>query len=304
MMICAAVMRSISPFIGEPCPKWFSTAQRELKAMQWPLLHGEMKKFFANAPHYYNKDGKTHSPLNVTGEYWPRFSRQETLRDRGLVPAAIWKNGPYQRFCLRAKEIIPHAFEEEHGHISMLAYECCVVLIDFSGRPLRISFGNKVENCVISHIETDPVQKYIRFVKLHRHEPGKITSIEIPSAVVGILACPAYMKGYEIELALPKIRCEVIGSMFPAPFLIDVSRMEYKEPFSAIYLHEIENLLPEDGSVRFHPAYDKYTQEVVWCYQAGTLPEERLPNDWIDPNFVNSRGKRIHLTFKGYWPKQ
>ncbi|GBE61063.1 Ribosomal protein L25 [Babesia ovata] len=103
---------------------------------------------------------------------------------------------------------------------------------------------------------------------------------------------------------MPTIKCEVAGKTVPPPFLIDVSKLEYKEPFNSIMLKDIAHLLPEDESVMFHRSYNPDTQEVVCTYQTGTLPEEPLPPDYVDPNFLNKKGRRIHLTYKGFFPKQ
>ncbi|SBS95506.1 conserved Plasmodium protein, unknown function, partial [Plasmodium malariae] len=59
-----------------------------------------------------------------------------------------------------------------------------------------------------------------------------------------------------------------------------------------------------NGDVIFSEDYDLNETEVVWTYEPGKIPETPLPDDYIDPNFVNRKGKRIQLTYKDYWPKQ
>lgn len=107
-----------------------------------------------------------------------------------------------------------------------------------------------------------------------------------------------------MQLAMNYIKCKVIGNNIPPPFQIDVSRLTYREPYNSIKLGELTHLLPKDGNVVFSEEYDLNETEVVWTYEPGKIPETPLPEDYMDPNFVNKKGKRIQLTYKDYWPKQ
>ncbi|KAK1443994.1 hypothetical protein BgAZ_208700 [Babesia gibsoni] len=257
-----------------------------LKKQHWHLLKQELCEFFAA------HSRSTEATLNV--QHWPRFVQKEHLLASSLVPALITTHGATRKICIKNSEIYPYAFEEEEGHLSHL----------FSGRLYNLCLGDEVERCVVSQVQTDPVEKTLYFVKFNRHVEGQITEVDIPCSVVGLLASPAYLKGYHVQLMMPTIKCEVAGKTVPPPFQIDVSGLDYKEPFNSITLKDIANLLPEDESVMFHRSYDMEKQEVVCTYQTGTLPEQPLPPDYVDPNFLNKKGRRIHLSYKGFFPKQ
>ncbi|ORM42386.1 putative aspartate aminotransferase [Babesia sp. Xinjiang] len=234
----------------------------------------------------------TEATVNVLS--WPKFVQKEHLWASNLVPAIITAHGPLKKICIKNSDIFPLAFDEEDGHLSYL----------FSGRLYNLRIGNEIERCVVSHVHADPLEKVLYFVKFARHVEGHISEVDIPCSVVGLLASPAYLKGYHVQLMMPTIKCEVAGNTVPPPFQIDVSKLDYKEPFNSIMLKDIEHLLPRDESVMFHRSYDPETQEVLCTYQTGTLPEQPLPPDYVDPNFLNKKGQRIHLTYKGFYPKQ
>ncbi|AFZ78936.1 hypothetical protein BEWA_017770 [Theileria equi strain WA] len=257
-----------------------------LKRQHWTILKRELINFFQE------RERCTEVTLNALE--WPKFIRREVLWSEGLIPALISGHGPSHKICLRREHIYPLAFEEEHGHLSHL----------FTGRLYNLRLGGNVIKCIISHVQADPVEKSLYFLKFKRHIEGEISEVDIPCTLIGLMASPAYLKGYHIELMMPTVKCEVAGATIPPPFKIDVSNLDYKEPFSSIYLEDILHLLPKDESVLFHRSYDIEKQEVVCAYLPGTLPEEPLPSDYVDPNFLNKKGRRIHLTYKGFWPKQ
>ncbi|GIX63449.1 aspartate aminotransferase [Babesia caballi] len=257
-----------------------------LKRQHWKILKRQLCELFRG------HSRETEATVDVLA--WPKFVQKEHLWAEGLVPALITAHGPPRKICIKSQDIFPLAFDEEHGHLSHL----------FSGRLYNLRLGDRVERCVVSQVQSDPVEKALYFVRFARQVEGQITEVDIPCTVVGLLASPAYLKGYHVQLMMPTIKCEVAGSTVPPPFQIDVSQLDYKEPFNSIYLRDIAHLLPEDESVMFHRSYDPDRQEVVCAYQTGTLPEEPLPADYVDPNFLNKKGRRIHLTYKGFFPKQ
>ncbi|CAI7718111.1 conserved Plasmodium protein, unknown function [Plasmodium vivax] len=258
-----------------------------LKYKQWDFLKHEIVS-------YFNSHSRVSTVVDVQGRCWEKFKKKELLQVHGYIPAIIWKYGAEQRICIDHRLIDEYAFEEEDGHLSLL----------FSARLFRIHVDGNVVECVVSHVEADPVEKHIYFLKFARVVSNQVTELNIPCSIVGLIGCPAYVNGYHVQLAMNYIKCKVIGNNIPPPFQIDVSRLTYKEPYNSIKLGELAHLLPEDGNVVFSEEYDLNETEVVWTYEPGKIPETPLPEDYIDPNFVNKKGKRIQLTYKDYWPKQ
>ncbi|SBT31086.1 conserved Plasmodium protein, unknown function [Plasmodium ovale wallikeri] len=241
-----------------------------LKFKQWNYL----KKEIIN---YFQCNQNVSTTVDLKARCWEKFKKKELLQVHGYIPAIIWKYGEEKRICIDHKFIDEYAFEEEDGHLSLL-----------------------------SHVEADPGEETAE---------GKLIII------VGLIGCPAYINGYHVQLAQNFIKCKVIGNNIPPPFQIDVSRLAYKEPYNSIKLGELtvrrkdaHYLLPQDGNVIFSEEYDLNETEVVWTYEPGKvgyterevpkIPETPLPDDYVDPNFLNKRGKRIQLTYKDYWPKQ
>ncbi|SBT75439.1 ribosomal protein L25, putative [Plasmodium ovale] len=268
-----------------------------LKFKQWNYL----KKEIIN---YFQCNQNVSTTVDLKARCWEKFKKKELLQVHGYIPAIIWKYGEEKRICIDHKFIDEYAFEEEDGHLSLL----------FSARLFRIHIDGSVVECVVSHVEADPVEKHIYFLKFARVVENKITELNIPCSIVGLIGCPAYINGYHVQLAQNFIKCKVIGNNIPPPFQIDVSRLAYKEPYNSIKLGELTYLLPQDGNVIFSEEYDLNETEVVWTYEPGKvgyterevpkIPETPLPDDYVDPNFLNKRGKRIQLTYKDYWPKQ
>ncbi|CAD2089899.1 conserved Plasmodium protein, unknown function [Plasmodium chabaudi chabaudi] len=258
-----------------------------LKFKQWNYLKSEIIN-------YFNSNNNVNTTVNLEARCWERFKKKELLQAHGYIPAIIWKYGEEKRICINHKEIDEYAFEEEDGHLSLL----------FSARLFKIHIGDEVVECVVSHVEADPVEKHIYFLKFARVVENEITQVNIPCSIVGLIGSPAYINGYHVQLALNYIKCNVLGNNIPPPFQIDVSKLSYKEPYNSIKLRELMHLLPENGNVIFSEEYDLDQTEVVWTYEPGKIPETPLPDDYIDPNFLNKRGKRIQLTYKDYWPKQ
>ncbi|EDO08647.1 large subunit ribosomal protein L25 [Babesia bovis T2Bo] len=257
-----------------------------LKREHWNILKSQLCDVF--------KRHTRSTEATLDAYVWPRFVQKEHLWAEGLVPALVTLHGYPSKVYIKRGDIFSLAFDEEHGHLSHL----------FTGRLYNLKIGNDIERCVITDVKCDPIEKVLYFVKFARHVEGEISEVDIPCSVVGLMASPAYLKGYHVQLMMPTIKCEVAGKTVPPPFQIDVSKLDYREPYNSIVLKDILHLLPNDHSVFFHRSYDIETQEVVCTYQTGSLPEQPLPPDYVDPNFINRRGNRIHLTYKGFYPKQ
>ncbi|CDO62717.1 conserved Plasmodium protein, unknown function [Plasmodium reichenowi] len=258
-----------------------------LKYKQWDYLKREMIN-------YFNNNRKVNTDVDIEVKCWEKFKKKELIQANGYIPAIIWKYGIEERICIPHKLIDEYAFEEEDGHLSLL----------FSARLFRVHIHGKVVNCVVSHVEADPIEKHIYFLKFARVVENQITEINVPCSIIGLIGCPAYINGYHVQLAMNSIKCKVLGSNIPGPFQIDVSKLTYKEPYNSIKLKDLLYLLPDDGNVIFSEEYNLDETEVVWTYEPGKIMETPLPDDYVDPNFVNKRGKRIQLTYKDYWPKQ
>ncbi|CEM21984.1 unnamed protein product [Vitrella brassicaformis CCMP3155] len=243
---------------------------------------------------YFRQRPPRDSTVNLEVKEWPAFASKEDIVADGHVPAVVWKYGPDRRVCLPEKEILELAFDEPDGHLSHL----------FSGRLYRLHVGQWIEECIVQHVQADPLDKHLYFVKFQRHVPGRMTQVSIPVSLIGLLGCPAYLKGYHVELVMPTVECEVVGDHIPPPFLLDVSKLHFKSPYSAITLRDMLPLLPSDGTVRFSRKYDLDRAEVCWTYEVGKIPEVPLPKDWRDPNFIDRKGKLMRLTYRNFWPSQ
>ncbi|PFH34361.1 ribosomal l25 family protein [Besnoitia besnoiti] len=232
------------------------------------------------------------SAVTVECRRWERFVRKEDIQRAGYVPCVVEKYGVERRLAIERRAIEALAFEEAHGHLSHL----------FQARLFRLRIGSIIEECIATFVQADAVARRLYFVKFERHVPGKISEVDVPTTMVGLLACPAYQKGYHVELVMPTIRCQCVGEDIPPPFFIDVSRLHYAPPYTAVTLQDLQHLLPQDGSARFHPAYTPSKQEVVWAYEVGTLPDAPLPTEYVDPNFVNRRGQKMDVAFRPHFP--
>jgi len=260
----------------------------ELKHLAWPFLHSEMVEFFTERP---SRD----STAVITAREWPRFVSVEQIRAERYVPGIIWKHGPERRVCFKEEDIHALAFDEPEGHLSHL----------FSGRLVKVHVGSVEESCVVSHVSADPVDKHLYFVRLARHTAGNVTVVPIPLTMIGLLNSPAYRKGVHVELAMPTVKCEVVGECIPPPFQVDVSQLDYSPPFTSMYLRDLVGLLPEDGTVRFAREYDVNSQEVAWAYEHSKLEEEAPPPDFIDPNWLKKGGRRMPIAARrGFYPQQ
>lgn len=273
--------------LGEHSKRYYLNYKLYLKFKQWKFLKKEMVD-------YFKSNSQVSTVVNIEAKCWEKFKRKELIQAHDFIPAIIWKYGIEERICIKHKHIEDYAFEEEDGHLSLL----------FSARLFRIHFKNKVVECVVSHIESDPIEKHIYFLKFARVVPNEVTELNIPCSLVGLIGCPAYINGYHVQLAVDYIKCKVLGNSIPPPFQIDVSKLNYKEPYNSIKLKDLLHLLPKNGNVIFSEEYDLNETEIVWTYEPGKIPETPLPDDYVDPNFLNKRGKRIQLTYKDYWPKQ
>mmetsp|Transcript_34006 Transcript_34006/g.75857 ORF Transcript_34006/g.75857 Transcript_34006/m.75857 type:complete len:310 (+) Transcript_34006:85-1014(+) len=258
----------------------------ELLQESWKFMKAEMVEHFQNQP---ERDSSVH----IRAESWPRFVMKEALLEEDRLPAIITGYGPQRRVHFKQQEMEQIAFDEPQGHLSHL----------FKGRLFRIYVDEWIEECVVSDVSTHPVERELHFVRLRRHVPGKLSKVPIPVMLSGLWGCPGYQAGGHVDLAMPTIDCECVGENIPPPFVLDVSRLELEEPYSKITLRDIYDMLPKDGKTRFSRDYS-LEEEVVMCYRPKAIGETPLPDDYQDPNFLNKRGERIHLTYTGFFPKQ
>lgn len=264
--------------------------KEKMKQNQWKFLHQEMIDYFLKDTSVHNHRD---SSVDISAQPWPRFARPIDL-DQDQIGATINKFGSTRRICLQRAHLDQYAFDEPDAHLSYL----------FRSRLFRIHIGDITEECVVTKVVADPVEKYLYSVTFARHVPGHLTVVDLPLSLVGMLAAPAFLQGYHIELATPTVKIELLGPSIVPPFQVDVSRLRYIPPYAAMTLRDIQHLLPADGTTRFHRDYDLDTKEIVWAYETGTLPEQALPADYVDPNFLDKRGNRIALTYRNYFPKQ
>jgi hypothetical protein len=257
----------------------------ELERNSWKFLKQEMVAFFQNSP-------ARDSTVHIRAEAWPLFTMKEVLLEQGRLPAVICKHGPNRKIQFSKAEMERIAFDEPEGHLSHL----------FKGRLFRIHVGKWIEECVVTDVSTHPVNQELYFVRFERHVPGKMTTLSIPVSISGLWGCPGYRSGGHVELAMPTIKCEVVGDVIPPPFIVDVSNLRLENPYGKISLQELKKALPSDGTVRFAREYS-LEEEVVTCYDPKVIGEVPLPDDYQDPNF-NHRAGRYHLTYTGFWPKQ
>ena len=267
---------------------------RFMRSSAWKSLHGEMIEYFRN-----RKPARS-STVTVRAQTWPRFASKEQLISQGYVPGIIWKNGDERRIILERNDIEKIAFDDvgENSHLSNL----------FKARILRIHIENEPpEVCVVSDASAHVNNRELHFVKFSRHVPGKVTAVELPITLTGLLACPATLQGAQVDLAIPCVKVECIGDEIPPPILLDVSHLRFEPPYSKITLGDIEKLLPQDGKTRLSREYtrrDRIEKEIVLCYEIKGIEERALPTDYQDPNFFNRQGKKYHVTYSGFWPRQ
>lgn len=252
----------------------------------WEFMKADMVNYFTNKP-------QRDSSVDCRATEWPRFVMKEEILEQGSLPGMISLNGPDRRIILNKEEIEGIAFDEPEGHLSHL----------FKGRLFRIHVGKWIEECVVRDVSTHPVEQELFFVRFVRHVPGKMTTLPIPVTLSGLWGCPGYRKGGHVDLAMPTVDCECVGESIPPPFLVDVSNLDMDQPYGRITIRDLKAGLPADGTVRFSRKYN-LDEDVVMCYDPKSIPEVPLPADWKDPNFDKRGGKRYHLTYTGYWPKQ
>lgn len=267
---------------------------RFLRGQAWQSLHKDMISFFKR------KQPARDSTVSIQARDWPRFVSKEQLISEGLVPGIIWKYGDEHKIVFEKDQIEQVAFDDvgENSHVSSL----------FKARLFKIAVNNKwLETCVVSDFSAHVNNRELHFLKLARHVPGKVTQLELPVTLTGLLACPATLQGAQVDLSMPTIKIECIGEKIPPPILLDVSQLEYQAPYTKITLGEVEKLLPQDGKTRLSREYsekDKIEKEVVMCYEVRSIEERALPSDYQDPNFFNRQGKKYHVTYSGFWPRQ
>jgi hypothetical protein len=265
-----------------------------MRSQSWKSVHREMIDYFTK------EKPERCSTLTVHAQAWPKFASKEQLLNEGLVPAVVWKHGEERRVVFDRSAIESIAFDDvgENSHISNL----------FKARLLNVVVDEEwLESCVVSDASAHVNNRELHFLKLARHVPGKVTTVDLPVTLTGLLACPATLQGANVDLAIPSIRIECIGDSIPPPILLDVSQLRFEPPYSAITLGEVAKLLPQDGKVRLSREYtaaDLEEKEVVLCYEIRGIEERNLPGDYQDPNFFNRKGKKYHVTYSGFWPRQ
>jgi len=216
-----------------------------------------------------------------------------------MIPARIKKYGMERGICLPKKEMLSYAFDEELGHLSHL-FKARLYHIDIPELNIR-------ERCVAKQVRSHVVDKELHFVSFDRHVPFEhYTEVDIPVTMIGLFGCPGALKGGQIDLAMPTVKCEVIGDYIPPPFAVDCSNLRLEKPYGRVTIEDMLPLLPSDKTARFSRKYntDLSEHEVIMCYDPADFPEQPLPPDWVDPNFKGKYGNRIHLTYTGFWPKQ
>ncbi|OEH79209.1 ribosomal l25 family protein [Cyclospora cayetanensis] len=244
-----------------------------MRQLQWPLMRADIT-------------------VDVDCMPWERFVSSEQLQASGFVPAVIKGQGPYRRCAIPRVALEALAFDEAEGHLSLL----------FSARLFRLRMGDLIECCVAKDVKADPLARHLYFVGFERHVEGKLTEVSLPLTLVGLLACPAYHKGYHVELAKPTVPVQFVGLEPPPPFLVDVSELEFTPPYSAITVDCLASQLPTDGTARFPPSLSP-KEEVAWAYEVGSLPEASLPPDWKDPNFIDRRGNMMDVWYHRKFPR-
>eukprot|EP00928_Gymnodinium_smaydae_P011928 TRINITY_DN14360_c0_g1_i4.p1 TRINITY_DN14360_c0_g1~~TRINITY_DN14360_c0_g1_i4.p1 ORF type:complete len:319 (+),score=78.14 TRINITY_DN14360_c0_g1_i4:109-1065(+) len=257
----------------------------QLQKMSWDFMKQEMVSYFESQP-------QRDSTVHVIAKEWPPYVMKEELLEAGRIPALITRHGVERRVTFAKEEIERIAFDEPQGHLSHL----------FKGRLFRVHVGDWIEECYVADCSTHPVEQEIYFVRMHRHVPGKMTTVPIPVSISGLWGCPGYQAGGHVDLSMPTVLCEIVGDYFPPPFVVDVSQLRLADPYGKITLSDIKGDLPADGTVRFARRYT-LDEEVVMCYDPKAIGEVPLPADWLDPNF-DHRGGRYHLTYTGYFPRQ
>ncbi|KAF4686305.1 hypothetical protein FOZ60_005442 [Perkinsus olseni] len=262
--------------------------KQDLLKMNWQYLHHEMMDYFKGRP---TRD----STVELHAKAWPKFAQSPFLVSEGYVPGIIVKRGYDRKVIFKKSDIEAVAFDDDpQAHISHL----------FMGRMFRVIVEHEwIEDCVVVDYKAHPVNRQVFFVRFNRHIPGSITEIDIPVTLVGVFGSHAHLNRAQIDLAMPTIKLQCVGEKIPPPFLVDCSKLRMEEPYGAITLRDIMHLLPEDGTARFHPSYDLDETEIVHAYRPYSIPEQDIPEDYIDPNFVKQNKKRYHLTYSGYWPR-
>ena len=264
------------------------------RSQAWRSLHADMIDFFRH------RLPTRSSAVEVSAEQWPRYVAKEQLLNEGYVPAVVWKHGEERRVVFRREEIERIAFDDvgENSHVSAL----------FKARLMRVVVDKEwIESCVVSDVSAHVNNRELFFLKLARHVPGIVTTVDLPISLIGLLGCPANLQGANVDLTMPTVRIECIGEEIPPPILLDVSKLKFEAPYTKITLGEVEALLPQDGKTRLSREYtqkDREEKEVVMCYDIRGIEEKPLPGDYQDPNFFNRKGRKYHVTYSGFWPRQ
>jgi hypothetical protein len=265
-----------------------------MRSQAWRALHSEMIKFFRQ------QKPERVSTVTVNAKRWPRFASKEQLLNEGLVPGIVWKYGEELKVVFERSEIESVAFDDvgANSHVSNL----------FKARLIHVKVdGEFTEDCVVSDFSAHVNNRELFFLKLARHIPGKVTTIDLPISLTGLLGCPATLQGAQVDLAMPTVKIECIGSEIPPPILVDVSGLRFEPPYTRVTLGEVEKLLPQDGKTRLSRIYtakDRNEKDVVMCYEIRGVEERPLPPNYQDPNFFNRKGRKYHVTYSGFWPRQ
>ena len=236
------------------------------------------------------------SSVSLSARSWPQYAAKERLLEEGFIPAKIWKHGYDRQVILKKSDLLPVAFDDgPNAHVSHL----------FKGRLFKIAVDDEyLEECVVSDYKAHPVNKEIFFVNFARQPAGILSTIPVPITLTGLFGCPGVTAGGTVDLAMPTVDLEISGLNIPPPIMVDCSSLRLEVPYSKVTLADIKNLLPK--GVRLSRKYQRplSNHDVVMCYDHRAIEEKPLPLDYQDPNFIRPSGKKYHLTYSGFWPKQ
>jgi hypothetical protein len=267
---------------------------RFARSQAWNELHKQMVTFFRQ------ERPSRSSSVAIQARFWPPFVSKEQLLSEGLVPGIIWKYGDEVRVVFDRADIELLAFDDvgDNSHVSNL----------FTARTLKVRIQNGwTERCVVSDFKAHLNNRELFFLKLARHVSGKVTTVNLPISLTGLLGSTATLQGAQMALVHPTVKIECIGDEIPPPLLLDVSSLQFRAPYTSVKLGDLIDLLPKDGKTRLSRDYshqDLEELEIVQCYEIRGIEERPLPQDYQDPNFFNRKGRKYHVTYSGFWPRQ
>ncbi len=250
--------------------------------------------------------------LSLDALPWPRFASKEKLMSDGYVPCVIKGHGKEHRVIIEKSALEQAAFDDlgENSHVSHLFTGR---LFNIRVRYSRVShsvFDKDIdEQVLVESYSSHPVNRQLWFSTFKRYIPGVPSMVPIPVTPICILGSHANRMGANIEVLLPVVRCECRGSDVPPPFLLDCSSLSIdlrKGGKTFVSLQDVNDLISPHSDAVVDPAYGTNLESipVVAAYKAQDVTERDLAPDFLDRNFLTKRGRAIHLTYSGFWPKQ